>query len=74
MTTATKTSVATYVTVSREVLADYGYTAIVNQDGQGEITLCNEEGDLEVFMVRDDFAGWSVPTDCGRLLEFCRSI
>ena len=53
---------------------DHGYTAIVSQDGDGEVVLCNEEGDLEVFGVRDSFAGFCVPTDCGRVLEFCRAI
>lgn len=62
------------VTVSRDVLGDHGYTEIVDQDGEGEVTLRNECGGLEVFAVRDSYAGWSVPTDCGRVLEFCRSI
>jgi len=63
----------TLVTVSRDVLGDHGYTEIAGQDGEGGVTLRNECGGLEVFAVRDSYAGWSVPTDCGRVLEFCRS-
>ena len=67
-------SLRAYVTIALDVLIDHGYTAIVSQDGDGEVVLCNEEGDLEVFGVRDSFAGFCVPTDCGRVLEFCRAI
>ena len=63
-----------HVTIALDVLIDYGYTAIVSQDGDGGVTLCNEEGDFEFFGVRDSFSGWCIPTDCGRVLEFCRSI
>lgn len=61
------------VTVAKDVLVDHGYTEIVDQDDEGEVTLRNKDGGLEVFAVRDSFAGWSVPTDDGRVLEFCRS-
>ena len=62
------------VTVSPEVLAKEGYTEVAGQDGCGEVTLRNDQGGLEVFAVRDSYAGWSVPTDQGKVLEFCRSI
>jgi len=62
------------VTVSRDVLAREGYTEIVSQDGEGEVVLRNDCGGLEVFAVRDSFAGWSIPTEQGKVLEFCRSI
>ena len=62
------------VTVAPEVLAKEGYTEVAGQDGRGEVTLRNDRGGLEVFAVRDSYAGWSVPTDQGKVLEFCRSI
>jgi hypothetical protein len=62
------------VTVSPEVLAKEGYTEVAGQDGRGEVTLRNDQGGLEVFAIRDSYAGWSVPTDQGKVLEFCRSI
>ena len=62
------------VTIALDVMLAHGYTAIVSQDGKGGVTLCNEEGNLEVFEVRDSYAGFCVPTDCGRVLEFCRTV
>ena len=61
------------ITVTQDELAGNGYTEVVSQDDD-EVVLRNEEGGLEVFIVRDDFAGWSISTDDGRVLEFCRSI
>jgi hypothetical protein len=62
------------VTVAQDVLIENGYTEIVDQDGEGEVTLRNDSGGLEVFAVRDSYAGWSISTDQGKVLEFCRSI
>ena len=62
------------VTVSPLVLAREGYVEIVDQDGGGEVTLRNDSDGFEVFAVRDNYAGWSIPTDQGRVLEFCRSV
>lgn len=64
----------TIVTVTQDELAGNGYTEVVSQSEDGEVTLRNEEGGLEVFVVRDSYAGWSISTDDGRVLEFCRSI
>jgi len=61
-----------YVLIETSELIDNGYVGIVSQDGEGEVVLCNEEGDLEVFAIRDDFAGWCLHTHCGRVLEFVR--
>ncbi len=61
-----------YVMIETVELIENGYIGIVSQDGQGEVVLCNEEGDFEVFAVRDDFAGWCLDTYCGRVLEFVR--
>jgi hypothetical protein len=62
------------VTIAQAVLIENGYTEIVDQDGEGEVTLRNDSGGLEVFALRDSYAGWSIPTDQGKVLEFCRSI
>jgi hypothetical protein len=62
------------VTVSQSVLTAEGYTEIVDQDSDGEVTLRNDSGGFEVFAVRDSYSGWSIPTDQGQVLEFCRSI
>jgi len=67
-----KTGVTMFVLIETSELIDNGYVGIVSQNGQGEVVLCNDEGDLEVFAVRDDFAGWCLRTHCGRVLEFCR--
>lgn len=62
------------ITVDCEVLADHGYSEIVDQNEYGEVILRNDlSGRLELFQVRDSYAGWSIPTDCGRELEFVRS-
>lgn len=61
------------VTINPAVLAREGYTEIVSQDGRGEVVLRADCGRFEHFAVRTSFAGWSIPTDCGRRLEFCRS-
>jgi len=69
------------VKVRQDVLVDHGYTEIVGQNDDGEVTLRNDEGGLEVFAVRDSFAGWSIPIvgaamimENGQVLEFCRSV
>ena len=62
------------VTVSQDVLIREGYSEIVDQDGQDGVLLRNDSGGLELFAVRDSCAGWSIPTDQGRVLEFCRSV
>lgn len=61
------------VSISAYVLDREGYTEIVEQDGC-EVTLRNNHGGLEVFAVRESYSGWCIPTDDGRVLEFCRSI
>ena len=61
------------VTVDRNELAANGYREIVSQDGCGEVILRNALGGLEVFAVRDDYAGFCLDTEDGRVLEFCRS-
>ena len=61
------------VSISLNVLRAEGYTELVVENDEGEVTLRNEDGGLEVFAVRDSFSGWSIPTDQGRVLEFCRS-
>lgn len=64
----------TEITVSDDVLREHGYTEIVDQDEDGEVTLRNEDGGLEVFAIRDSYSGWCIPTDCGKVLESCRSV
>lgn len=61
------------VTVDPEVLAREGYIEIFDQTKYGEVTLRNENGRFEVFAVRDSISGWGIPTECGKVLEFCRS-
>lgn len=62
------------ISVSDEELKSNGYTEVVCQNEYGEVVLRDEDGDLELFMVRDSYSGWSISTDCGRSLEFVRSI
>jgi len=62
------------VTVLQHVLTAEGYTEVVDQDGRGEVTLRNDSGSLEVFAVRDSYAGRSISTNQGQVLEFCRSV
>jgi hypothetical protein len=61
------------ITVSDYILRSNGYTGIVSQNEDGEVILRTEEGTYEVFAVRDSYSGWCIPTECGRVLEFCRS-
>jgi hypothetical protein len=62
------------VTIDPIVLKREGYKGVVSQNDCGEITLLACDGRHEVFAVRDSYAGWSIPTVCGRVLEFCRSM
>lgn len=62
------------VLVDPNVLSEEGYSEIVECFDDGEVILRNEDGGLEVFVVRDSYSGWSIPTACGRVLEFCRSL
>ena len=62
------------VTVSNDELRSNGYLEIVSQDDSGEVILRNEDGGLEVFAVRDSYAGLCIDTDDGRVLECCRSV
>ena len=61
------------VSIDPAVLAREGYTEIVSQDGKGEVRLRNDDGDIETFAVRDSYSGWSIPTVCGKCLEFVTS-
>jgi hypothetical protein len=62
------------VTVSQDVLFREGYSEIVDHDGDDGVLLRNDSGGLELFAVRDSYAGWSIPTDQGQVLEFRRSL
>lgn len=59
--------------ISSEELLANGYTEIVSQDGE-EVVLRTEEGDLELFVMRLDYAGWCIDTTDNRVLEFVRSV
>jgi len=62
------------VTVTKEELEANGYVEIVEQNDDGSVVILNGDGGCDLFQVRDSYAGWCLECECGRVLEFCRSL
>ena len=60
--------------VMRDELVANGYIAVLDYDDPAEVLLRRDDGGIDVFAIRDSFAGWCLDTSDGRVLEFCCSI
>ena len=64
-----------HIEIADEDLKRAGYTEIIEQDATtGTVLLRSKSGEIERFAIRDDYAGYTIPTKDGRVLEFTDTI